>query len=159
MVFTIDPDTAKDFDDSCHVDLIIGGKIVSFKELMEMEEIDRYKQMELVQGYEIGVHIADVTHYVQSQSELDKNAQASTTSVYLTDRCCPMFPYALADGLCSLNPAVPRYTYSVVFRLDKNCELMKQKVRFTKGLIVSYARLDYVAAQAMIDKTILPKDF
>lgn len=65
-----------------------------------------------------------------------------------------MYPYALADGLCSLNPAVPRYTFSVVFRLNKEGDLIKQKVWFGKGLIVSYARLDYVAAQAMISDSI-----
>lgn len=114
--------------------------------------------MERAIGYEIGVHIADVTYYVEKDSAMDKNAQMSTTSVYITDRCCPMYPYALADGLCSLNPAVPRYTYSVLFRLDKHANLMPGKVWFGRGLIVSYARLDYVAAQAMIDRSIKEED-
>ena len=71
MVFTIDPDTAKDFDDSCHVDLVIddhtmNGKIMSFKELMDLSEMERYDVLDSIKGYEIGVHIADVTHYVEN---------------------------------------------------------------------------------------------
>ncbi|CAL5972412.1 Ribonuclease [Hexamita inflata] len=158
MVFTIDPDTAKDFDDSTHIDLVCGQRLVSFKELSEMDEEQQEQTLKQVTGYEVGVHIADVTHYVEAESLLDQTAQTSTTSVYITDRCCPMFPYALADGLCSLNPAVPRYTYSVVFRLNKNAELIKQSVWFGRGLIVSYARLDYVCAQSMIDKSITKDD-
>lgn len=97
-------------------------------------------------GYEIGVHIADVTTYVQPGDALDINAYSTTTSVYITDRCCPMYPYELADGLCSLNPAVPRYAYSVIYRINKDAELLEHKVRFCRSVIVSYARLDYVCA-------------
>jgi ribonuclease R len=91
--FTIDPDTAKDFDDAL--------------------SIERKGDL-----YEIGIHIADVSHYVKEGSELDKEAYNRATSVYLVDRVVPMLPERLSNGICSLRPNEEKLTYSVVIKCD-----------------------------------------
>ncbi|KAH0576974.1 Ribonuclease [Spironucleus salmonicida] len=157
LVFTIDPDTAKDFDDACHIKLVASnGSTICLKQLSKLNSDDISTAFNNAIGYEIGVHIADVTHYVKPNSQIDLYAQSTKTSVYLTDRCCPMIPYELADGLCSLNPAVPRYTFSVVFRLNFVGELLPQTVWFGKSVIFSHARLDYVGAQMILDNKLTP---
>ena len=107
LTFTIDPITAKDFDDA-----------ISFKELGKNGE------------YEIGIHIADVSHYVQPNTILDREAYDRATSVYLVDRVVPMLPEVLSNGLCSLRPKEEKYTFSAVFTLDalsKGCKRMVRK--------------------------------
>ena len=101
LTFTIDPITAKDFDDA-----------LSFKKLKNGT-------------YEIGIHIADVSHYVQPNSILDQEAYDRATSVYLVDRVVPMLPEVLSNGLCSLRPQEEKYTFSAVFVLDEKATVLK----------------------------------
>lgn len=95
LTFTIDPVDAKDFDDAISVKTLKGGY------------------------YEVGVHIADVSHYVAPDSALDKEAYRRATSVYLPDRVLPMLPENLSNGLCSLRPDEDKYTFSAVFKINK----------------------------------------
>lgn len=123
--FTIDPDTARDFDDA-----------LSYREL----ENDTY---------EVGVHIADVTHYVRPGTALDKEAYHRATSVYLVDRVLPMLPEKLSNNLCSLNPNVDRYTFSAIFIFDKNHKVINEW--FGRSIIHSDRRFTYEEAQAVIE--------
>lgn len=103
-IFTIDPLTAKDLDDALSIEKISGTI------------------------YEIGVHIADVSYFVQQGTELDKEAQLRCTSVYFVHKVYPMLPRLLCERLCSLNPSVDRLSYSVFFRMDiRNGELIDYK--------------------------------
>jgi ribonuclease R len=124
--FTIDPDDAKDFDDA-----------ISFKELESGM-------------YEIGIHIADVSHYVQIGTALDTEARRRGTSVYLVDRTIPMLPEELSNDLCSLKPDVDRLTFSAVFDIDKNGIVHKQW--FGRTIIHSDKRFAYEGAQMVLDK-------
>jgi len=124
LTFTIDPNDAKDFDDA-----------ISFKELQNDE-------------YEIGIHIADVSHYVKNGSEIDKEAKARSTSVYLVDRTIPMLPEVLSNDLCSLVPNKDRFTMSAVFVLDKNAKVLKEW--FGKTVIHSQKRFTYEEAEISI---------
>ncbi|MBU1046406.1 ribonuclease R [Patescibacteria group bacterium] len=125
ITFTIDPDDAKDFDDA-----------LSFKELENGD-------------YEIGVHIADVTHYVPIDSPIDREATVRCTSVYLIDRTIPMLPEVLSNNLCSLNPNEDKLTYSAVFIIDKNAQV---KARwFGETIIHSDKRFTYKNAQETLD--------
>ena len=123
--FTIDPVDAKDFDDA-----------LSFKKL----ENDTY---------EIGIHIADVSHYVQTGTELDKEARKRATSVYLVDRTIPMLPEALSNDLCSLNPNTDKLTMSAVFVMDKNGVI--QDEWYGRTIIHSDKRFSYEEAQEILD--------
>ena len=123
--FTIDPEDAKDFDDA-----------ISFKKLSN-------------NNYEIGIHIADVSHYVKLNTELDKEARKRGTSVYLVDRTIPMLPEELSNGLCSLNENVDRLTYSVIFELDKMGTIRKEW--FGRTIIHSNKRFTYEEAQKILD--------
>ena len=102
ICFTIDPVTAQDFDDA-----------ISWRQLDDG-------------CYEIGVHIADVSHYVAEGSLVDKEACRRGTSVYLVDRCVPMLPERLSNDLCSLCPKEDRLAFSVVFEIDKQAQIRKQ---------------------------------
>jgi exoribonuclease R len=93
-IFTIDPITAKDLDDALSIEKITGTI------------------------YEIGVHIADVSYFVQQGSDLDKEALKRSTSTYFVHKVFPMLPRLLCERLCSLNPNVDRLTYSIFYRLD-----------------------------------------
>lgn len=93
-MFSIDPPTAKDLDDALHVEALPNGLL------------------------RIGVHIADVAHFVKPNTKLDEEAQARSTSVYLVQRVMPMLPGLLCEQLCSLNPGVERFAFSVVWDLD-----------------------------------------
>ncbi len=125
LTFTIDPEDAKDFDDAISV---------------------HYVENDLV---EIGVHIADVSHYVRPSTALDKEAAERATSVYLVDRTIPMLPEVLSNDLCSLNPNVDRLTFSAVFVFDKNWNI--QNEWFGKTIIHSDKRFTYEEAQAVLD--------
>jgi len=163
LVYTIDPDTARDFDDAIHLSPLYRDPTgeyftISWDEHMARRAGDvqhrspsNWRDGSQFAGYEVGVHIADTTYYLDRAPELDTAAQATTTSVYLVDRCCPMLPTCLSNGLCSLNPLVPRYSFSVVVRLSPSGLVLPQKVWFGRGVIVSKARLDYVAAQRILD--------
>jgi len=122
---TIDPLTAKDFDDA-----------LSFKGLENG-------------GIEIGIHIADVTHYVQQGSALDREAYLRSTSVYLVDRVLPMLPEKLSNELCSLRPNEDSLTFSAVFQFDSDKKIIDRW--FGKTIIHSDKRFTYEEAQMIIE--------
>lgn len=125
FTFTIDPADAKDFDDA-----------LSFRPSGENE-------------FEVGVHIADVTHYVESGGVLDNEAYNRATSVYLVDRTIPMLPERLCNELCSLRPNEDKLTMSVIFTLDSQAKVLKHKI--CRTIIRSDVRLNYEQAQEIID--------
>ena len=125
LTFTIDPADAKDFDDA-----------LSFRKLENG-------------NYEIGVHIADVTHYVLPGSVVDKEAEARGTSVYLVDRTVPMLPEKLCNKLCSLRPNEEKLTFSAVFEMTPLGRVVNQW--FGKTVIYSDFRFSYEEAQAVIE--------
>lgn len=124
--FTIDPADAKDFDDAISVRLLDDGNT------------------------EIGIHIADVSHYVQPGTALDAEAYRRATSVYLVDRTIPMLPEVLSNDLCSLNPDVDRLTMSAVFEITPKFEIVNEW--FGKTVIHSHQRFTYESAQEILDK-------
>ncbi|MDZ4831161.1 MAG: VacB/RNase II family 3'-5' exoribonuclease [Phycisphaerae bacterium] len=126
LIFTIDPPDAKDFDDA-----------ISIHRSEEKDE------------WELGVHIADVSHFVPSAGPLDEEAQARGTSVYLPRRVIPMLPEALSNGVCSLQEGVARFTKSTFITYDSKGRVMGQ--RFADTVIRSRKRLTYLEAQALID--------
>ncbi len=126
--FTIDPSDAKDFDDA-----------ISFKELPSHGG---------KKEYEIGIHIADVSHYVRPGSELDREAFKRGTSVYLVDRVIPMLPESLSNDLCSLLPGKDRLTVSAVFTLDSEAKIIKEW--FGRTIIHSHKRFTYEEAEKAI---------
>ncbi len=123
--FTIDPVDAKDFDDAISVKKLENG------------------------NYEIGVHIADVTHYVRPGTLLEKEAYARATSVYLVDRVIPMLPEKLSNGLCSLRPHEDKLTFSAVFEMTQSGKIMNQW--FGKTVIHSARRFTYEEVQEIIE--------
>ena len=125
LTFTIDPADAKDFDDA-----------ISFRKLESG-------------NYEIGVHIADVTHYVRPGSVVDKEAEARGTSVYLVDRTVPMLPEKLCNKLCSLRPHEEKLTFSAVFEMTPLGRIAGQW--FGKTIIYSDFRFAYEEAQSIIE--------
>ncbi len=125
LTFTIDPKDAKDFDDA-----------LSFKVLDDG-------------FYEIGIHIADVSHYVKPNTVLDDEAYERATSIYLVDRVVPMLPERLSNGACSLRPHEEKYTFSAVFKMNKNAEIKDQW--FGRTVTYSDARFAYEEAQAIIE--------
>ena len=126
--FTIDPEDAKDFDDA-----------ISFKKLHGSQ----------LGHIEIGVHIADVSHYVVEGTELDKEARRRGTSVYLVDRTIPMLPEELSNGLCSLNPNVDRLTFSAIFEFDMAGHVHNEW--YGRTIIHSDKRFTYENAQKVLD--------
>jgi len=129
LTFTIDPKDAKDFDDA-----------LSFKKLENG-------------NFEIGIHIADVSHYVTPGNELDDEAYERATSVYLVDRVVPMLPEILSNNACSLRPNEEKYTFSAVFEITPKAEVKKQW--FGRTVTYSDARFAYEEAQHIIEN---PKD-
>ena len=125
LTFTIDPADAKDFDDA-----------LSFRKLENG-------------NYEVGVHIADVTHYVRPGSVVDEEARSRGTSVYLVDRTVPMLPEKLCNKVCSLRPNEEKLTFSVVFEITPLGRIAGQW--FGKTVIYSDFRFAYEEAQAVID--------
>ena len=123
--FTIDPADAKDFDDA-----------ISFKKLPNG-------------NFEIGVHIADVSHYVQPKSYLDKEAYSRATSVYLVDRVIPMLPERLSNGVCSLRPHEDKLCFAAVFELDEQANIIEEW--FGRTVIHSDRRFSYEEAQEVLE--------
>ncbi len=126
LTFTIDPKTAKDFDDALSFQILENG------------------------NYEIGIHIADVSHYVQEDTILEDEAYHRATSVYLVDRVVPMLPEVLSNNVCSLRPHEEKLTFSAVFELDKKAHIVNQW--FGRTVIYSDARFAYEEAQVIIEK-------
>ncbi len=131
LTFTIDPNDAKDFDDA-----------ISFKEIINSTNGER--------EYEIGIHIADVSHYVKIGSALDAEARERGTSVYLVDRTISMLPETLSNDLCSLMPNKDRLTMSAVFTMDKNAGVKNEW--FGATVIHSQKRFTYEEAEESIKK-------
>lgn len=133
FTFTIDPADAKDFDDA-----------LSF-EIIESSEDEANNQMA---NYRIGVHIADVSHYVKPGTKTDDEAYKRGTSVYLVDRVLPMLPEELCNDLCSLRPGEDKLCMSVIFTMDSSARVLKHKI--CRTVIRSDARLNYDEAQDII---------
>ena len=125
FTFTIDPADAKDFDDA-----------LSFAVVEE--------------GYQIGVHIADVSHYVKPGTKIDDEAYRRGTSTYLVDRVIPMLPEELCNDLCSLRPGEDKLCMSVIFTMDADARVLKYKI--CRTVIRSDARLNYDEVQEMITR-------
>lgn len=123
--FTIDPFDAKDFDDALSFLMLPNG------------------------NYEVGIHIADVSHYIKPDSPLDKEAEDRGTSVYLVDRVIPMLPERLSNGLCSLRPKEDKLCFSAVFELDEHANV--QHEWFGKTIIHSDRRFTYEEVQEVIE--------
>ncbi len=129
LTFTIDPKDAKDFDDALSFEKLENG------------------------NYEVGIHIADVSHYVTPGNELDDEAYERATSVYLVDRVVPMLPEILSNNACSLRPNEEKYTFSAIFEINQKAEMVKQW--FGRTATYSDARFAYEEAQHIIEN---PKD-
>lgn len=125
LTFTIDPKDAKDFDDA-----------LSFKKLENG-------------NYEIGIHIADVSHYLLEGTILDDEAYQRATSIYLVDRVVPMLPEVLSNFACSLRPQEEKYTFSAVFEITEKCQVVNQW--FGRTVIYSDQRFAYEEAQYIIE--------
>ena len=125
LTFTIDPKDAKDFDDALSFKVLENGL------------------------YEIGIHIADVSHYLQPGTVLDDEAYERATSIYLVDRVVPMLPEILSNGACSLRPHEEKYTFSAVFQMNEKCEIKDEW--FGRTVTYSDARFAYEEAQAIIE--------
>lgn len=123
--FTIDPRDAKDFDDALSIKQLKNGR------------------------WEVGVHIADVTHYVQEGDTIDKEGESRATSIYLVDRTIPMLPERLSNNLCSLRPHEDKLCYSVIFELDDEANIKKHRI--TRTVIHSDRRFTYEEAQDIIE--------
>ena len=123
--FTIDPIDAKDFDDALSFQRLENGNI------------------------EVGIHIADVSHYLLPNTALDREAYLRSTSVYLVDRVCPMLPEKLSNGLCSLRPKEEKLTFSAVITLDEDAKIINRW--FGKTIIFSDRRFSYEEAQEILE--------
>jgi len=123
--FTIDPVDAKDFDDALSIRKLENGT------------------------WEVGIHIADVTHYVRPGTHIENEAQKRGTTVYLVDRTIPMLPEVLSNDLCSLNPGEDKRAFAAIFELDESAKV--QKYSFAKTIINSNKRFTYQSAQDTID--------
>jgi len=132
LTFTIDPKDAKDFDDALSFTRLENG------------------------NFEIGIHIADVSHYVQPKTLLDNEAYDRATSVYLVDRVVPMLPEVLSNGVCSLRPNEEKLTFSVVFEINPKAEIIKQW--FGRTVTYSDKRFSYDEAQVLIESNQHIKD-
>ncbi len=125
VTITIDPEDAKDFDDALSILWLPNG------------------------NYEVGVHIADVSHYVKPSGPVDEEAYQRGTSVYLVDRVIPMLPENLSNELCSLSPHTDKLCFSAVFELNEKAEILNQW--FGKTIINSSRRFNYEEAQSVIE--------
>ena len=128
LTFTIDPDEAKDFDDALSFQILDTG------------------------NYQVGIHIADVTHYVQEQTALDDEAYQRGTSVYLVDRVIPMLPERLSNELCSLRPEEDKLCMSVIVEMDQQAKVIRHKI--CRTVIRSNYRLTYRQAQELLENSL-----
>ncbi|WP_346883465.1 RNB domain-containing ribonuclease [uncultured Algibacter sp.] len=131
LTFTIDPKDAKDFDDALSFTILDNGL------------------------YEIGIHIADVSYYLQEGTVLDDEAYERATSVYLVDRVVPMLPEVLSNNACSLRPHEEKLTFSAVFQMNDKCDIKNEW--FGRTVTYSDARFAYEEAQAIIEQNVTLK--
>jgi exosome complex exonuclease DIS3/RRP44 len=124
-ICSVDPPGCTDIDDALHSRILPNGNI------------------------EVGVHIADVTHFIRPETALDKEAASRATTVYLVDKRIDMVPELLSSNLCSLRGNVERFAFSCVWEVDENANVLKTK--FHKSVIESKAALTYEEAQIIID--------
>jgi len=125
LTFTIDPKDAKDFDDALSFEILQNG------------------------NFSIGIHIADVSHYLKPDTVLEQEAYERATSVYLVDRVVPMLPEVLSNNACSLRPHEDKYTFSAIFEIDEHCLVKNQW--FGRTVINSNERFAYEEAQYIIE--------
>mmetsp|Transcript_6913 Transcript_6913/g.14277 ORF Transcript_6913/g.14277 Transcript_6913/m.14277 type:complete len:760 (+) Transcript_6913:1453-3732(+) len=126
VIFSIDPETARDLDDALSIEDLPDGI------------------------YRVGVHVADVSHFVKEGTSLDEHARKRSTSTYLVDRVIPMLPRALCEDLCSLNPGTERLAFSVFMNMTNQGKILKRW--FGRSVIKSRCKLSYKEAQSIIDQ-------
>ena len=149
---TIDPVDAKDFDDAISIRPITEGMGYSNDDVSENTKLISDNPDGV---YEIGVHIADVSHYVRQNTALDTEAKKRAFSVYLVDRTIPMLPHSLSNGMCSLNPNEDRYAFSSIFKINTKGEVLSRW--FGKTIIHSDKRFSYEEAQDVLNNTKVDK--